>query len=355
MKRIFSDLHHGGLAYSNHLLGKRLDFDFYYPIGIEWFHNDYWAIAEPYNNNLDTVRQYLQLKPEHIPKDGTVSLNNVIGEHPTHYEVEDKAHGYIRKHITWDQFIAMDIDVIVASIPSHWNLYSMLRDVYKPKAKVVCHAGNHFIELDGAIQAGVVKNLLASLSPFDTHVHSLFYHQEIPLDVFYRGDVHDKKTIYSFVNCFSTADIFKKDWELFLQLEKLMPDWEFKAYGASCRDGNIQTIQEIAQKMREAQLVWHTKAGGDGFGHIVWDSAFAGRAVITRYEDYKGKLAGEFMKDERTSLFIDNLTPDQIKGKIERAYENRMALHMNIYTNVRNICDYDTEEKALRDFFDNLI
>ena len=42
------------------LLEKRLGFELYRPIGIDWFNEGYWKIAEPYNNSIDTINQFLE-------------------------------------------------------------------------------------------------------------------------------------------------------------------------------------------------------------------------------------------------------------------------------------------------------
>ena len=109
---IFCDRHHSGLAHSLHLLfEKRLNCALFFPLGLWWAEQGWWKLHEPYNYNIDTAKQYLQIKPEYKPMDGTVPLNRVVKEFPTHYEVEDLAFGYIQKCITFDQFKEMDIDI----------------------------------------------------------------------------------------------------------------------------------------------------------------------------------------------------------------------------------------------------
>ena len=77
--KIFADLHHSSLFTSFKLLFEnRLGHRMYRPIGLEWFTEGFWKIAEPYNNNIGTVKQFLE--PGNTPTDGTPPLNQELSD-----------------------------------------------------------------------------------------------------------------------------------------------------------------------------------------------------------------------------------------------------------------------------------
>ena len=346
MGNIFCDRHHSGLAFSLKLLARRLNFEIYFPIGMEWFENGYFDIAKPYNNNPDTIKQFLQIKPEYIPIDGTPPLNTVVASNLTHYEVEEKAHSYIQRCITFQQFLDMDIDIIIASIPDHWITYEKLRQKYKPQAKLICQMGNigwHNLEL---LKDGTVKNLLASVKPFKLpqNVNACFYHQEVDIKVFTQQFLRKTKKISSFV-------IGLPDEKVFFEYKRVMPDYNFTAY-ASKYTPFIQTIKELSEKIGESDFVFNHKPYGDGFGHILYSSAFVGRPFLIDFNDYSDKLGGELLEDGITAIDIGVRTTAQNVELIRKSNPKQMGL--NIAKHVRELVDYGKEATEVRHFIDNL-
>ena len=243
---VLADFHNAGLFFSlKLLLEDRFKGTLLRPIGMEWFSNGFFSIAEPYQNNSDTIKQYLQIKPEFKPIDNTPILNKNISFNNSFYEVDETSHGYIQKCITWQQFLDTDIDLIIASIPRHWVTFTKLRDLYKPKAKVICQSGNIFWENEEALKDGTVKNLLASVKPFkiDSSINAVWYHEEMKIIDFKESSTHRK--IYSFVNCLPNP-------ELFFKYKNALTDYDMKSYGASCPDGWVNGIDEQYKKMQEA-------------------------------------------------------------------------------------------------------
>lgn len=351
MIKIFSDRHHDGLAYSLRLLAKRLDADIYFPIGEEWFTKGFWKIAEPYQNNPDTIKQYLALDHRYIPKDGTPSLNIIKNQYPTYYEIEDLAHGDILKAITFEQFLEMDIDVIIASIPAHWIAYTKLRNQYKPKAKVICQMGNMFNEVYELLVSNVIRNLMASTIPFNTPsmTNTIFYHQEIPI-IDYTPPKR-KKRIYSFVNILPKPGLFQE------YKQRLSPEFEMKAYGASCPDGWVNGIFKQYETMQQADFGYHVKPMGDGFGWV-WHSWFmVGRPVITNFSDYKDKLGGLLFEHLVTGIDLDCGTIEE-NSRIIKKYSDPQLLEMMCQTareRFDEVVNYEQEFFKIKKFFENLI
>jgi len=343
---IFSDFHHSGLYYSlKLLLEDRLNFKLYRPVGIEWF-PEWWRIAAPYNDNIDTAKQYLDLRDVMIPKDGTPPLNVIKQALPTHYEIEEKGHGYIQKALTFQQFLDMDIDIIIASIPDHWITYKKLRDKYKPKAKLVCHMGNigwHNLDL---LKDGQVSNLMASVKPFNLsrNINSVFYHQEISTEVFSHSIVPDKKKISSFV-------IGLPQEETFFQYKEALPEYTFTPY-ASKYAPFISTIKELSEKMRETDWIYHLKPGADGFGHILYSSAFVGRPLLINFADYKDKLGGELLFDGQTAIDIGERDLKENVRAIRELDPKTMGLKISAL--VRTLVNYEEEALKIEAFLSNL-
>lgn len=325
--RVFSDRHHAGLTQSLRLLfEKRLGYELYFQKGLEWYHEGYWNIYP----HPDTAKQYLERE-----------LEGVNG-------------------ITLEEFKNTNFDILIASIPQHIEPFKKLISLYQPQAKLIYQVGNAW-----NIPNNSVGNVMASaiIPNIPVQINFVQYHQEFDLDTFYYSppDLKSKK-IYSFINCLNAVDIYKKDWELFLELERLMPDWEFKSFGGQCRDGAINDNKILADKMREAIFIFHCKSEGDGYGHVIHNAAAVGRSLITRYSDYKNKLA-EPLINNITSMQVDNKTPQQITEEIQKTYDNETPMvhpHLEsvsqaIFTQFNNTVNFDAEEQKIRTFLDNLL
>lgn len=350
---VFCDLHHSGLAYSLRLLiERRLGGTCLFPIGLDWFYEGFWHIAAPYGNSMDTVRQYLDLDHRYIPHDGTQVLNNIKEQTPTHYVVNDYAHGDTLHCVTFQQFKEMKVDIVIASIPLHWFVYNQLIKEHKSEAKLVCQMGNMFSEAQEMARNGTIKNLMAStiVFPVPASVRAVFYHQEVDQTVFAPTPPTLSNKITSFVNCLP-------DPKTYYAYKTALPELDFKSYGGSCPDGTKQTTQEIAQEMKESLFGYHVKPGGDGFGHILYDWAFIGRPIITRFSDYTDKLGGELLTDGITAIDIDKRsfpnTVDYIRQSISSEHVKQMAINMQ--ERVKQCVDYQKEEKELRSFFDDVM
>lgn len=347
--KIFADRHHDGLAHSLRLLAKRLNAEIYFPIGEEWFTEGYWHIARPYNDNPATIKQYLSLDQRYKPADGTPPLNTIKATNPLYYEVEDLAHGDTVKAITFEQFLAMDIDIIIASVPDHWGAYTALRNEHKPKAKVVCQLGNIFWENEALIQIGAVENLLASVKPFPvpSSINAAFYHQEMPI-VPYKPPRLERK-ISSFVNCLPDA-------ETFFEYKNVLSNFEMKAYGASCPDGWVNGIQSQYKAMQASDWGYHVKPNGDGFGHVWYSWFMIGRPIITRFRDYRDKLGGELFVNKITGIDLDMHSQEE-NAQLIRDLTNPEVFPILCEKARRRffeVVDYDREQKEIENFFGRL-
>lgn len=352
--KVFTDFHHAGLLNSLILLfEKRLGGEVYRPIGKDWFEKGYWKVYD----HPATVEQFLGIGGN--TPDGSPPLNEVIEKGGPHtFKCQDIDSGYFNRAITLDGFMSLPFDIVIASIPHHIEPFKRLCSEHPNKPKLIYQIGNAW-----TIEAGLAKNIMASavIDDIPPDINFISYHQEFDLDVFKPRDMQftqipDKK-IYSFVNCFSIQEHFKEDWSLFTSVERFMHDYEFKSFGGSCRDGACHGSKQVSDKMNEARFIWHTKAGGDGYGHVVFNTAAIGRPMITRKSYYKNKLGDKLMIDGETCINIDNLTMSDIAYKINYYSDpDRYRLMCtNVYNNFKKQVDFDMEEKRLREFLLKLL
>jgi hypothetical protein len=350
LMKVFADFHHSSLFHSLMLLiENRLGGEIYRPIGIQWYDEGYWNVYP----HIDTAKQYLQM--QFAPIDGTIPLNEPTRrsvEQRGLFSIEDQQNSTTHKAITLSHFMDNKFDILIASIPQHIEPFKKLIRLWQPQAKLIYQVGNQW-----NVDSNIVKNVMASANiVIPTGINGVIYHQEFDLKTFYYDlpNMASKK-IYSFINCLNTSDLYKKDWELFLALEKLMPEWEFKSFGGQCRDGSIYDSKGLADKMREATFIFHCKTNGDGYGHVIHNAAAVGRPLITRKVDYIGKMASPLIHNLDTAITIDNLNPDGISERIRHYHEHSL---LNMSEQIRHEfeinVDFIMEERKIRKFLENL-
>ncbi len=350
---VFSDRHHNSLYNSLRILfEERLGGKLFTQVGLEWA-DDYWRIFD----HEATRAQYLSLDQRYKPIDGTRPLNQIVSQTPDYYELYDPEYGVPQKALTLEQFKKMDIDIIIASIPQHIIPFYNLRNKYKPNARLIYQIGNSW-NIEGNMP---ILNIMASAKIFiPKKYHSIVYHQEFSTSIFSpRTPICPPiidNNIFSFINCFSLQDHFKHDWQLFQELEQLMPDWNFKAYGGQGRDGAMNGAQALADKMREARFIWHKKAGADGYGHIAHNAMAMGKPLIINYMEYSNKLAGEILEPDINCINADGLNAEQLRDKIIYFSEPEKYTNIcnNLYKKFKSVVNFGREEQELRKFLDNL-
>jgi hypothetical protein len=348
--KILSDYHHSALLNSTIMLfEERLGGAVYRPIGMDWVNEGYWAVY----NHPATQEQYLTTAQGYKPEDGTAPLNDIEKFEEGVYYCHDISSGKYNKAITLEQFKKMDIDILIASLPQHIKLYQKLIKDHKPNAKLIYQIGNQW----NVQEVDNVKNVLASaMISFPAGINGVTYHQEFPLDVFAPAEPVNSKLIGSFVNCFNVDKLFEKDWQLFQNMEHNMPDWKFRAWGGECRDGCAHGETQVAEFMRNCRFVWHTKSGGDGYGHIIHNTGAVARPMVVKTAYYKNKLGGLLMKDGETCIAIDGLDVPEIINKIEYYDDNKryQTMSNNIKENFKEVVDFDKEAEDIKVFLQNL-
>lgn len=345
---VFTDFHHAGLLNSLIMLFEgRLGGNVYRPIGMDWYEEGFWAI----NDHPDTARQYLSTDQEYRPKDGSPPLN-LLQEAPNArmdkaeiYYCRDIDSDQVNKAITLDTFRSIPIDIVIASIPAHVEPFKRLIRQYKPDAKLIFQIGNAWaVEAEGAL------NVMASaIVPFvPAHINFIQYHQEFDLRIFHKAPPNNQNIITSLINVHHDMP----DYLSFLELEKAMPDFKFQSYGGQGRDGSMGGSRKVAEAIQEARFIWHVKAGGDGYGHILFNVPAMARPLIVKKSYYNGKLGEKLLIDGETCIDIDGLSNSEIITKIQHYNEPERYEEMcrNAYRNFKENVNFNDEFNRIYDF-----
>lgn len=356
---VFTDFHHASLLNSLILLfEKRLQGQLFRPIGLDWHSKGYWRLAD----HPATAEQFLGMGQASTPVDGTERLNEVVDKIDGVYYCHDIGSHQTNKAITLDTFMRLPIDIVIASVPQHLESFLRLCDIHPNKPKFIFQVGNAWnLPPINSDPRNKRINVLASakIPEFQKQgYHVIEYHQEFNREIYRAKTVPEPgNKISSFVNCFNTDGLFMGDWALFQEVERLMPEWEFKSYGGQCRDGAAHGDAQVAEYMHDAKFIWHTKASGDGYGHVIHSAAACGRPLIAKKSYYLGKLAEPLIKDGETAITIDGLSPTEIKNKIEHFSkpEEYSKLVSNTIKNFDELVDFDREYFSIREFVENLL
>lgn len=351
MMRVLTDFHHSSLLRSLHLLfEKRLHMMLYRPIGMDWFSEGYWAI----NDLEDTAKQFLSIE-QAAPRDGTPALNKLSLERDeilsetdvdgVHYVMDPGGHSYHRA-CTLEFFKSVKFDYVIASVPAHVPIFKRLIGRYQPQAKLIVQMGNNWQGYD----FGELPVLASVKGPLPHAKNAIFYHQEFDLDVFHATTALPTKKIYSFTNVIRDSEVAWRDFTGLRDLTEYA-GIEWRAYGGQCPDGNMTGSLELANKMREAAMIFHVKPGGDGFGHVIHNAYAVGRPVITRRSDYRNQLAEDLMipgtfidLDEHWS-FND---PAKIIADLQSNPEQLAKMGQNYKEAFDRVVDYTKEAKEIR-------
>lgn len=356
---VFVDFHHAALLQSFILLfEKRLGGMVFRPIGADWFERGYWKVYD----HPATVQQYLGINA--ATPDGTPPLNETEGRPPVAgiYYCKDIESHSVNRAITYDGFMHMSFDIVIASLPYHIEPFKKLCSEHTSKPKLIYQIGNAW-----TIEAGLSLNIMASaiIENIPENINFIQYHQEFDLKTFepFSLNIADddvltfpEKKINSFINCFGIAGHFAEDWQQFQRIEQMLPDWQFRSFGGQCRDGSCDGSKALADEMRHSRFIWHTKNGGDGYGHILHNAAAVGRPMIVKKQYYAGKMGDKLLLDGETCIAIDGLNNQQIIDKIlfYSTPDNYSRLCLNTYQNFKRVVNFDKEEVEIRAFLNRL-
>lgn len=327
------------------LFEDRLAGELYRPIGLEWANEGFWAVYD----HPATQQQYLTLAQGYQPEDGTPPLNQIIEEpHGGIYFCQDIDSGYYNKAITLPAFKELKFDIVIASLPQHIAPFQKLIDLYQPEAKLIFQVGNQW---DGIHASNIMAS--AKLSNMPDDINWVEYHQEFDLNVFKPAKDTHANSIKSLMNC---PDVFP-DYNMLLELEQQLPSWDIKIHGGQGRDGSLNGADEVADAIRHSQFVWHVKAGGDGYGHVLFNTAACGVPTIVKKSYYAGKLGEKLLIDGVTCIDIDGLSVSEIAEHLKYYSETKRYAEMKqaVIDNFQEQVDFNKDEANIRRFIEGLI
>lgn len=343
---VFSDLHHTSLFNSLKMLFEdRLGHKLYRPVGLEWHEKGLWCVYD----HPATAQQYLSLDPRYKPVDGSPQLNRVVSDSPDYYSILEPEYEYEQKAITYEQFMNMDIDIVIASLPQHIEPY--MRLAKEKNAKFIFQIGNAWTH---DVLPKEPMNVLASanIEPRDIADNIITYHQEFSLGLFKPVDIRPLKIIRSFMN---VPDQFP-DYPMLLELEQKL-GWNVKIHGGQGRDNPIHGAEALASAIQKSGWIWHVKAGGDGYGHVLFNSAACGIPLIVKRSYYAGKLGEKLLLDGETCIDIDGLSVDQLIDKLNYYTDPERYAEMcnKVYNNFRENVDFDKDAEEVKKFLERLV
>ncbi len=260
------------------------------------------------------------------------------------YYSRDPNTDQIHKAIEYKTFMEMEFDVIIASIPQHIEPFKKLAK--DKNAKFIFQVGNEFpFDYDS------VPNLMASIMPRALKCHNVFYHQEFDTNVLKPLLGKKPKEIHNYMNVLHN---YPRAYDYFIELEKAMQEYTFKMYGSQNRDGCISGVRNLAESMQRAKWIYHHKPGGDGYGHIAFNTLACGVPIITNKRDYEGKLFGS-MIDDKSSVILDGMTPSELADYIRNKEENYDTMRQVCYSRFTENVDFNKEAIEIQKFLDNLV
>lgn len=347
--RVLCDFHHSSLLRSLTLLFEdRLGMDLYRPIGLEWFDRGFWAI----NDERPTAEQFLQIgAPSNT--DGTPALNTAhIEDHAAgQYVISDPGGDSTHRACTLDFFKNNQFDYVIATVPAHVPIFKKLIAQFQPGARLIVQMGNNWQDYD----FGDLPVLASVKGPLPNAKNAMFYHQEFDTEIFHPSPVPPSKQIYSFQNILQNAEI---GWEDFNILKDLLASdgFDFKSFGGQCADGNMDGPAQMANKMREAMLIFHVKKGGDGFGHVIHNAYAVGRPIITRSSHYRHQLAEQLLVPG-TCIDLDKMSRMQAARMIAflaTQPEELQKMGARAHERFLEVVDYNREGEEIKKWIKSL-
>lgn len=339
--KILADFHHQDLYYSLQLLfEKRLGWELYRPIGLEWYQEGYWHIYP----HIDTARQYLALDQACIsPLSPLHCLNTNYYIDDGIYYILDSSKDKVQRAITLDKFKEMKFDILLSSMPPHIKPFNKLIQLFQPQAKHIFQIGNP------GWWTNEVQNIMCgaiSRRP-DPRTNIVYYHQEFDLDIFQYKPPVVKERVNSYIH-------YMDNIPLFHSYKDQLPGWEFNNYGAGfpvC----IHKSADLAKAMQNSGFTWHYKPLGDGYGHVLHNTYACGRPAIINTNHYRGMQGSALLEDNVTCIdtschsqqsivsLLESMTPEEHTLRCERAYRR-----------FKDVVNFDEEEIRIRKFLEDL-
>ena len=358
--KILSDLHHFDLYHSFQLLFEnRLGHQLYRQIGTDW-NPDFWGLnpdpelvecflSEKDGRCAEMLSKYETLLGKewavfslHLPRIGKItSAGSGL------YSIEDKSKDCTQTAITLEAFKAERFDLLISSIPQHFEKFEELRRRYQPHAKHIFHMGPPGVNWKIPDMA---KNVMLHSRPLGDvgKINHVFYRQEFNLKTFEaKIPARNPKIVRSYVYFPETVRLWN-DVGL---------DWDFKIVG-NCQ-GPFRDIilksSKMAEEFANSGFTLHVKPGGESYGHTLHTSCAAGRPLIINRKDFEGSAGGALLTQE-TCIDISDKSPKRIRGELIEAAEPATHLEMsrNVSKRFAEVVDFAADAEKIKLFLERL-
>lgn len=288
MVNVLVDYHHPALWRSWELLGQRLGWDLFRPLGMDWYDMGYWE-HEKFWAGDRFAKMFLTNPP------GTINLNSggCIWN--------DNFGGItqVGTHLVG----APKFDIVISTVPG--NHAGFNRYAKEKGAKHIIQIGNNEHPIDFGLDAYYLDS---TLHPHPEGIRYLRYDQEIDLRL-YRERIprlEFPRTISSFLVEWHRDEA---GFERFRRIAREMDMAGYKVNNYGNTGKMLNSNKEVAEAMGDSTFVWHTKKIGDGWGHVIHSAYAMGIPVITLPQYYAGMRAERLLVP---GTFIDiSYKPDR--------------------------------------------
>ncbi|GAI62223.1 unnamed protein product, partial [marine sediment metagenome] len=253
---------------------------------------------------------------------------------------------YIQKAITFEKFLKMDFDFIIASYAGHELAYSQLVQKYKPNAVYIRQIGNVLM------RPKYCRNVLLAINtPMPPKVNYIKYHPEHHEDYYYAPPAN-----HNVIKSFIAAPLAEPDITLFYKYERA-PEFTFKMHGIEGRDGVISG-DLMPQAIKDSAFVWHVKRMGCG-GFVARQALACGRPCIIKksycHEYYT--LTRDLFEDSVNCIDLDLGTIKENLDKIRYFSEPDRHREMckNTADKFKRDVNFDDEAERIKGFLNNLL
>jgi len=360
--KVLADLHHFDLYHSFQLLfEERLGWELYRPIGYDWPIEDFWTLCD---RRYTAVSQgYLSttsgacragLGPFWASRGAAwarqatelVKIGNIEDCGNGIYSIEDLSKGITQRGITLERFKQEEFDVLISSVPQHFEPTERLRQLHQPQARHIHHMGS---TTGREIPEGA-KNVMIHAAPKEipTGTKCIIYSQEFDTEVFHFSNPTGNKAVRSYVHFDESEELWKSTGL----------DWDFAFVGKTLAslDETIVGTHLLADCIRGSDFTWHIKPGGEGYGHILHNSFASGRPVVINGADYVGSRGEELLEDMVTSIDITGRSPNELRNKLVHASKKPVHQKMccKAYSRFREVVDFDKEFEEIKTFLEEL-
>jgi len=286
------DRHHSGLFYSLQLLGDRLGWDVYTPVGDGWWDEGYWAFGREAYGDARLRDQYLDTSDaawSHWGADGDglwLTHDRDYPERPIRGVELDRA-----REMRWDYVMPTVQD----------NQRGLHRFAVERGARYLYQVGNTNQQIDQSLDPIVLAS-----SEMPILGHGVRYLQEMHAAYRWYEPDHPLR-IANFVNYATRTEC----WPLMPRLWRRLSSFDWVLHGAGMPEGSLHPTTAVAIAMADANWGLHCKPTGDGFGHVLWGWAAVGRPLIGHASHYAGKLGEVLWRDLETCIDLDRHDTDE--------------------------------------------